>query len=182
MVLSEEVYAILRADLAKLVDLHFEHMGNGNAKQAIMYVTCSPPVLSTRLTITHRMIVNDHLDEAAESTKQKIQWLLDLERNPTTLNTHYYADYKDKFLSYYKAARDNTDLVTKLQRDRRMYEGSINKALSGLSEIGITAQATDLPKLLPPDPMEAALNIMASVRAYFQGSVQGPGLKPLHRA
>lgn len=36
MVLSEEVYAILRVDLAKLVDLHFEHMGNGNAKQAVL--------------------------------------------------------------------------------------------------------------------------------------------------
>ncbi|KAG8220546.1 P-loop containing nucleoside triphosphate hydrolase protein [Butyriboletus roseoflavus] len=88
MVLFDQVYDILRADLAKLVDLHFEHMGNGNAKQAIL------------------MIVNDHLDEAAERTKEKIQWLLDLERNPTTFNTHYFVDYKDKFLSHYKACRD----------------------------------------------------------------------------
>ena len=36
MVLFDDVYAILRADLANLVDLHFEHMGNGNAKQAIL--------------------------------------------------------------------------------------------------------------------------------------------------
>ena len=36
MVLSERVYAILKADLAKLVELHFEHMGNGNAKQSIL--------------------------------------------------------------------------------------------------------------------------------------------------
>lgn len=115
------------------------------------------------------MIVNDHLDVAAEKTKEKIQWLLDLERNPTTLNTHYFSDYKDKFLSFYKASRDQTDLAIKLNRDRHMYNNSINKVLSGLNEIGISAQANDLPKLLPPDPVEAALNIMASVRAYFQG-------------
>lgn len=119
------------------------------------------------------MIINDHLDEAADRTKEKIQWLLDLERNPTTLNTHYYADYKDKFIAYYKSTRGENDLVVKLQRDRRTYEGSINKVLSGLQEIGIRAQTHDLPKLLPPDPKEAAWNIMASVRAYFQGRV-GP--------
>ncbi|KAH0828920.1 P-loop containing nucleoside triphosphate hydrolase protein [Lanmaoa asiatica] len=150
MVLFENVYTILRAEVAMLVEVHFEHMGNGNAKQAIL------------------MIVNDHLDECADRTKERIQWLLGLEGNPTTLNTHYYADYKDKFLAHYKASRDKNDLVVKLEQNRRSHEGSINKVLSGLNEIGISAQVTDLPKLLPPDPMEAALNIMASVRAYFQ--------------
>jgi len=146
MVLFDEVYVILRADLAKLVEGHFTHMGSGNAKQAIL------------------MIVNDHLDEAASQTKQRIQWLLDLEGTPTTLNTHYYADYKDKFLTYYKASQDDSDLVTRV----RQGGDSINKVLSGLNELGISVQGTDLPRLLPPDPKEAALNIMASVRAYFQ--------------
>jgi len=114
------------------------------------------------------MIVNDHLDEAASQTKQRIQWLLDLEKNPTTLNTHYYDDYKDKFLTFYKAAQDDSDLVTRLQQGRG---DPINRVLSGLNELGISAKATDLPKLLPPDPTEAALGIMASVRAYFQGRV-----------
>ena len=36
MALFEEVYAILRADIAKLVEDHFARMGNGNAKQAIL--------------------------------------------------------------------------------------------------------------------------------------------------
>ena len=36
MILFDEVYAILRVDLAKLVEAHFAHMGNGNAKQAIL--------------------------------------------------------------------------------------------------------------------------------------------------
>ncbi|KAG9308178.1 P-loop containing nucleoside triphosphate hydrolase protein [Chiua virens] len=153
----DEVQAILKADLAKLVDQHFAHMGNGNTNQAI------------------QMVVNDHLDEAAERTKERIQWLLDLEDNPTTLNTHYYSDYKDKFLAYYKACRDERDLVTKLQLGRQAKrsderEGLISTALAGLNNLGITVTAVDLPKLLPPDPIESALNIMASVRAYFQVS------------
>ncbi|KAF8553727.1 hypothetical protein OG21DRAFT_1441498 [Imleria badia] len=153
MVLFDEVYAILRADLAKLIDGHFVHMGNGNAKQAIL------------------MIVNDHLDEVAERTKEKIRWLLDLEKNPTTLNTHYYTDYKDKFYAYYKAARDDGDLAAMLRGEQPRtsgFEYSVNTVLSKLNEIGISAKSNDLPKLLPLDPKEAALNIMASVRAYFQ--------------
>jgi hypothetical protein len=45
----------------------------------------------------------------------------------------------------------------------------IAKALSGLAEAGINVKAEDFAKLLPPDPMEPALTIMASVRAYIQG-------------
>jgi hypothetical protein len=151
MDLFDEAYTILRGDLAKLVDDHFAHMGNGNAKQAIL------------------MIVHDHLDEAANRTKEKIQWLLELEKNPTTLNTHYYSDYKDKFYAYYKVARDDSELGNKLRDGGDFtFEFSVNKVLSSLQEIGISAKKDDLPKLFSPDLKEAALNIMASVRAYFQ--------------
>jgi hypothetical protein len=130
------------------------------------------------------MIVYDHLDEAAARTKQRIEWLLDLEQSPTTLNTHYYSDYKDKFLAYYKGCRENTDLISKIKASQssskrmsnsRAFEvvpDPVTKILAGLAEIGITVKAEDLPRLLPSDPMEAALNIMASVRAYFQGKIQ----------
>lgn len=116
------------------------------------------------------MIVNDHLDEAAVRTKEKIQRLLALEGNPATLNTHYYADYKDKFIAYYKAARDDGDLAAVLCGGRQQsadLEYSVNIALAKLNEIGLSAKAIDLPKLLPADPKEPALNIIAGVRAYF---------------
>ncbi|TFK33506.1 hypothetical protein BDQ12DRAFT_715805 [Crucibulum laeve] len=45
----------------------------------------------------------------------------------------------------------------------------IAKVLAGLTELGMPAiKPEDLPKLLPSDPMEPALVIMADVRAYFQ--------------
>ncbi|KIJ13508.1 hypothetical protein PAXINDRAFT_100617 [Paxillus involutus ATCC 200175] len=163
MDLFDSVHAILKADLAKLVDKHFAEMGKGNAKQSVL------------------MIVYDHLDEAAARTKERIEWLLALEQLPTTLNTHYYSDYKDKFLAYYKGCRENTDLAARIKKFREGnktvsgFQGivesrldPITQILASLSEIGITAEAEDLPRLLPSDPMEAALNIMSSVRAYFQ--------------
>jgi hypothetical protein len=133
------------------------------------------------------MIVNDHLDRAATRTKLMIEWLLSVEQVPTTLNTHYFSDYRDKFLAYYRAWRNDNDLlVSKLKRTKTVNhlpsppgapstqthqdtQSVVNHILSGLSEIGISVKATELAKLLPPDPMEPALNIMASVRAYFQG-------------
>lgn len=46
------------------------------------------------------MIVHDYLNEAANRAKEKIQSLLDLERNPMTLDTYYCADYEVKFLTH----------------------------------------------------------------------------------
>ncbi|KAG9312355.1 P-loop containing nucleoside triphosphate hydrolase protein [Chiua virens] len=162
----KSVYATLKADLHKLVEAHFAYMGHGTAKQSIL------------------MIVHEHLDEAAIRTKSKIQWLLAVEKVPATLNTHYFYDYKNKFLVHYRVCRSDSNLLSKLKRiDTHIppsygksrsslshvpQEDAISKILSGLSEIGIHVKAADLPKLLPPDPMEVALDIMASVGAYFQ--------------
>ena len=50
----------------------------------------------------------------------------------------------------------------------------ISKVMSGLAEIGlIGVQAKDLAKLFKIDEMEPALEIMADVRAYFQGASFG---------
>jgi len=168
MDLFDRVYAVLKADVGRLVEKHFAHMGKGTVKQSVL------------------MIVNDHLDRAATRTKLMIEWLLSVEQVPTTLNTHYFSDYRDKFLAYYRAWRNDNDLlVSKLKRTKTVNhlpsppgapstqthqdtQSVVNHILSGLSEIGISVKATELAKLLPPDPMEPALNIMASVRAYFQ--------------
>jgi len=112
------------------------------------------------------MIVYDHLDAAAIHSKDKIDWLLQLESSPATLNTHYYFDYKDKVYAYYRAHRCSEKLANNLaQRSQK----EVNNVISALSQLGIHARREDLSKLLPSDPMEAALDIMASVRAYFQG-------------
>ncbi|KAG0692056.1 P-loop containing nucleoside triphosphate hydrolase protein [Suillus ampliporus] len=156
-VLCDAVYNILKKDLSDLVHEHFGKMGRGGALHSVL------------------MIVYEHLDAATKRAQEKVDWLLELEKAPTTLNVHYYSDYRDKFLAYYKGCRDEGDLTKKLQNYRApagspetTFQQGINKALAGLNEAGVSVHASDLPKLLPVDPMEPALVIMAGVRAYFQ--------------
>ena len=119
--------------------------------------------------------------------KDKIQWLLDLEDSLMTFNTHYYSDYCSKFLTHYKNCRDKNNFKLEIHQSktiqqapskqvncqapaRQMLDESVKKALSALAELGINVWPKDLPKLHPADPMEAAITIMASVHAYFQGA------------
>ncbi|KAI6014111.1 hypothetical protein PISMIDRAFT_109943 [Pisolithus microcarpus 441] len=151
--LFEVVNSIIRERVWNMVEKHFAHVGKGGVKQAVL------------------MIVYDYLDEAADRTKEKIDWLLQVERAPATLNTHYYTDYRDKFLAHYRGCReaDNNTMSNfrNLATDWHKAE-TVNKALSSLKELGISVEVDDLARLLPSDPLEVALGIMASVRGYFQ--------------
>ncbi|KAK0184517.1 P-loop containing nucleoside triphosphate hydrolase protein [Armillaria mellea] len=83
--------------------------------------------------------VQEHLKKQLEETEARIDWLIKLEAQPYTLNTHYLSS------------------------------DDVNTILSGLNNVGIHGvQSPDLVKLLPADHMEASLKIMADVRAYFQ--------------
>ena len=138
--------------------------------------------------MSDRSVVNDHLDRAAIQTKSKLEWLLSLEEVPITLNFHYFSEYKSKFLAEYKGCKNgDNNLLSKLKQaetithsvlspNSKAFGGdqndAVKRALSALNELGITSKPTDLARLLPPDPMEPALQIMASVRAYFQGELR----------
>ena len=142
----------------------------------------------------HSAIVVEYMIKCGEETRDRISWLLNLEQRPRTLNDHYYTDYRDKFLAHYKGCRhastheslirslsayDAGSLTNSIVSTSRKpaapdFADSTNKILSGLQEINISAKATDLPKLLPSDPYEPALHIMATVRAYFQGESFSP--------
>ncbi|KAI6010935.1 P-loop containing nucleoside triphosphate hydrolase protein [Pisolithus orientalis] len=137
--LFDIVNSIIRERVGKIVDDHFAHLGKGGVKQAVLLHALSPP----------RMVVYDHLDLAAARAKEKIDC-----SSRTT-----------------EAAEDNNyDLMSnirKLATDRNRVE-TVNKALSSLTELGISTQVDDLTRLLPSDPLEVALGIMASVQGYFQ--------------
>jgi hypothetical protein len=126
----------------------------------------------------------EHIKQCGDRTKERISWLMNVEKRPYTLNTHYYSDYRDKFLSLYRGCREmgnNGQVMKNLQSYKPhvpnnftspiSVQTGLDQILSALPQVGITGtQAADLAKLFPPDPMEPALNIMAGVRAYFQGS------------
>ncbi|KAF9807180.1 hypothetical protein IEO21_08339 [Rhodonia placenta] len=167
-ILFDSLQKVLNNYVKQLVAKHFSIFAQGGLQHSV-----------------HQIMV-EHIKACCEATASRISWLLELESRPATMNGHYYTDYRDKFLAFYRAHREsdeNGSFVDKLRRykpcttnPRRaispteyQYQESISKVLSGLNEIGMSGiVATDLPKLLPSDPYEPALKIMATVRAYFQ--------------
>ncbi|KAL1690988.1 P-loop containing nucleoside triphosphate hydrolase protein [Schizophyllum commune] len=154
--LCDAVYRDLAVRVRHLTHEHFGTFGQGLLEQRV------------------RLLVQELVKTCLESTKHKIDWLTDLERQAFTLNTHYLADYRDKFLAHYKGARqagEHGDFIDRIRRYVPAGEGedAISKILSGLVELGVAGvKPEDIPKLLPPDEMEPAIEIMADVRAYFQ--------------
>lgn len=175
--LYDAVYQCLLKRVKALTEKHFGKFSQGG--------------LHARVNV----IVADFLKKCGEETRYSISWLLELEKRPRTLNDHYYTDYRDKFLAHYKGCRyasTHGSLIANLESyesgsrssnaashssgysSKRStipdFSDSVTSILTGLQEIGLPAEATDLPKLLPSDPYEPALHIMATVRAYFQGA------------
>ncbi|KAI6040078.1 P-loop containing nucleoside triphosphate hydrolase protein [Pisolithus marmoratus] len=151
--LYEVTNSVMRERLGEMVEAHFAHLEKGGVRQAVLMIVC------------------DHLDDAAVRAMERIDWLLQVESTPATLNNQHYADYHDKFLAYYRSCRGNNRSTT--SNIQRLVAGgfkaeTMNRALSSLTELGISAKADDLVRLLPSDPLDVALGIMASVRAYFQ--------------
>ncbi|KZT04838.1 uncharacterized protein LAESUDRAFT_760851 [Laetiporus sulphureus 93-53] len=128
-----------------LFDSHFSKFSQGGLQQHVTDV------------------VNDHIKKCCECTIDKIMWLLALEQQPATLNGRYYSDYRDKFLAHYREYREidsNGPLVSKLQAYKENNKESPSDTTSFTNDTHLM--------LLPPDPYDPALNIMASVHAYFQ--------------
>jgi hypothetical protein len=129
-----------------------------------------------------RLVLTDHIKKRCERTMEQVVWLTRLEAKPFTLNEHYHCDYRDKFMAHYKGWRQNdrnSTLMTSIRNHGKppmfpVSRGStptgIDKIISGYTEVGVHGiKPADIPKILPSDPMEPALIIMADVRAYFQG-------------
>jgi len=159
--LFEAVNKILSDHLRQIIHERFEHFGRGGLQQIV------------------QLIVTEHMKKCGERTKEKINWLIDIERRPFTLNVHYYSDYKDKFLAFYRGCRNDTQFMKTLQTYKphvpnnysspTAFQTAMTQVLTGLVHVGINGtQPVDLAKLGALDPMEPALNIMAGVRAYFQ--------------
>ena len=118
--------------------------------------------------------MQEHLEKCADAASQHIDFLVEQEREPFTMNDHLYLEYRSNFLAHYKGSRlkEKSNFMKNLENsgDRNMME-ALNKTLTGLTTLGLEkANAPSLAKLLPSDPMEPAIEIMAHVRAYFQGA------------
>ena len=114
-----------------------------------------------------------HIQRCAEAATQHIDCLLKDENEPFTMNDLYYAEYRSKFLTHYKRNRlRSKNMVIRNLEDNNSpnMNAAVNEAISSLAKLGFRSiDVSSLVALLPPDPMEPAIGIMADVRAYFQG-------------
>jgi len=118
--------------------------------------------------------LQEHLEKSADAASQHIDFLIEQEQEPFTMNEHLYMEYRSNFFAHYKGARlrEKSDFIKNLENnnDRGMKE-AMKETITGLTKLGLeTVNAPSFAKLLPPDPMEPAIGIMADVRAYFQGA------------
>ncbi|KAJ1303118.1 hypothetical protein OPQ81_011319 [Rhizoctonia solani] len=145
--------------LTTLVETHFGQYAHGGLRAAVLKV------------------VLEKLDECKTATVQELDFLLDMESLPFTLNSHYYLDYKEKFLKHYTTFRNNRSALGRSLRARppsnlemEHVSDPLEVALENLRRAGFEKLSRkDLVKLLPADfSDQAALEIMASARAYYQ--------------
>ncbi|KAJ3559507.1 hypothetical protein NM688_g311 [Phlebia brevispora] len=103
------------------------------------YTTSLPDQIAT--------IMENVIERASEKTRERIEWMLQLEDPPFTLNDHYFSTYREKYLARYKEAR---------------------KASSPRNTMGYAGlEEADLARLRGPDPYEEELIVMAETSAYF---------------
>ncbi|KAL5512506.1 hypothetical protein ACEPAG_3159 [Sanghuangporus baumii] len=132
--------------------------------------------------LTQRTI-SELLKKIGEQTEVHMNRLFQREETPFTLNSVYLNQYKNDFLAYYKSCRqrdlngiamdhiqDYTQLESSAANASAMKDNSVGQILSNLNKINIRdVKASDLPKL-HRDPFDAALEVMATVSAYYQVS------------
>jgi len=117
--------------------------------------------------------MHGHIQRCADATEQRIDFLLEEEQQPFTMNDHNFMDYRSKFLGYYKGTRQKSQstFIDNLESDRHDARVAVSRILTLIAELGIhNITVSSLPQLLPLDSMESAIEIMAEVRAYFHGS------------
>jgi len=163
----------LNSRIQQLVEEQFSQYTYGHLKQGVRYASWSRHMLLS-LTQTTRNVMQSHIQRWADAATQHIGCLLENEREPFTKNVHYYTEYRAKFLHHYKRDRlmSTSTVVRNLDSDNmdRNMSIALNQAISSLAQLGLgSVDPSSLVALLPSDPMEPAIGIMADVRGYFQG-------------
>ncbi|KAJ7057470.1 P-loop containing nucleoside triphosphate hydrolase protein [Mycena amicta] len=157
--LCRSTSAILGAQIKTLISQHFSAFGQGGLENRIM------------------ILLQQHLKKRTDAAHELISTLIKLEMPaPMTLNEHYLADYRQKYLARYRAAREkasNNAFATQIENHQPpsplASPSTIDSILGQFASIGLSGlKAEDFARLLPTDKMGPALEIMADVRAYFQ--------------
>ncbi|PVF98611.1 hypothetical protein CPB86DRAFT_784651 [Serendipita vermifera] len=146
---------IFKVELKKLVQQHFYRFSAGGLHYKIL------------------RIVFAQMKNRSQRTMEKLQECIALEQEePMTSNEHYLEDYKAKYMARYKTVlRTHTRHDGELQKFMEgEFQGSemMRTTLQNLQAMGLPANEDALLRLLPPSPIDNAIQIMAECRAYYQ--------------
>ena len=127
-----------------------------------------------------REFVIAHLNQCVEETLALIEFLLRVEKEPSTKNVYYFKDYRRNFLAFYKRifnCGSNSDFVERVQRRADQPPGfteALGIIIANRSKIGFhDVSPLQLTVLQASEDADGAIKIMADVRAYFQGTCSG---------
>ncbi|KIJ12486.1 hypothetical protein PAXINDRAFT_171167 [Paxillus involutus ATCC 200175] len=123
-------------------------------------------------------LIRSDVEEYKSQAHSALKETLELDVKPSyTQNTHYFESLCEKWHNTYKLGRRNPTqhLLTTADRGNRVSVAiesvsttHISNALHYLAQAGYSGlTAGDLARLLPPEPFEEELIVMAHVRAYF---------------
>jgi hypothetical protein len=131
-----------------------------------------------------REIVTAHLNQCAEETLVLIRFLLQVEKEPSTKNDHYFKNYRRKFFAVYKGifnSGSNGDFVERIRRRSPEFTQALGVIIANLPKIGFhDVKPLQLTLLQASEDADDAIKIMADVRAYFQGTCSGLLLLKYH--
>ncbi|KAI9508381.1 P-loop containing nucleoside triphosphate hydrolase protein [Russula earlei] len=140
-----------------IVDKHFGPYTYGHLKQRVSN------------------IVVTHLDRCSKETSKRVKFLLEVEKEPSTKNTHYFKDYRRKFLCFYNGLyhKDSNDNFIERVQGQHYQSTAFAEALAvvmeNLPKLGLRdVKPLELAILQTSEDSDGALRIMADVRAYFQ--------------
>lgn len=136
----------------------------------------------------HRAVVDDALEILIRDASEKMDAITTLDLEPFTQNYHYFQALCDKFTFHYRKMRrkssssdikyrpvlSSTVPATRNQETQYNYyteQEYFAKCREHLNNFGIIVnKVDDLLPLLPSDPYDEELKIMAAVHAYFKVS------------
>ena len=121
-----------------------------------------------------------HLKSCRNDAARHVEWLLKVEeRNTFTVHESLYRGHRDKLLAFYLAHRSSLyhgkfmralDTIRARHPRAPVEVDYVHEIIDGFKHLGIDIHnRKDLARVISDDRYDKALEIMADVRAYFQG-------------
>lgn len=105
------------------------------------------------------VVVRDEIEKLFTTAKNHVDWLIQMESDPFTMNEHYLSSKQTIHLTRFKSERRKTEISSDPHQ--------VTTALADLNLLGISTEEGKLPRLLDDDSYREELEVAAFVMAYW---------------